>query len=321
MKGSTKFWLIASAVLIFSGSILFVGVMASVNWDFRRLATVQYVTNSHEITEAFENIALETDTADIRFVMSEDGKCRVECTEEEKATHSVAVNEGTLVIRVNDQRKWYEHIGISIGSPRITVYLTKSEFARLSVRGSTGDVEVAKDFLFSEVDISLSTGDVRYGASASGNVRIKLSTGDLFVEGISAGSLELITSTGNVVASGTVCLGDFSVHVTTGKVRMTDVSCKNLTATGSTGDLLLTRVIAEERCAVERSTGDIIFERSDAAEISVITETGDVTGSLLTGKTFISHSDTGKVVLPDSTLGGRCEITTDTGDIRITVDG
>ena len=61
------------------------------------------------------------------------------------------------------------------------------------------------------------------------------------------------------------------------------------------------------------------FEGSDAAEIFVQTSTGDVEGSLLSSKVFIANTDTGKVDVPKSITGGRCEITTDTGDIRISV--
>ena len=49
------------------------------------------------------------------------------------------------------------------------------------------------------------------------------------------------------------------------------------------------------------------------------TDTGDVKGSLLSEKIFIPTTDTGDVDVPKTVTGGRCEITTDTGDIKITV--
>ena len=51
----------------------------------------------------------------------------------------------------------------------------------------------------------------------------------------------------------------------------------------------------------------------------VTTSTGEVTGSLRSEKVFITRSDTGRQDVPKSVTGGRCEITTDTGDIEITV--
>ena len=58
---------------------------------------------------------------------------------------------------------------------------------------------------------------------------------------------------------------------------------------------------------------------SDAGTINIKTGTGDVSGSLLSGKVFSVTSDTGNVKVPDTQSGGLCEIHTNTGDINITV--
>ena len=100
---------------------------------------------------------------------------------------------------------------------------------------------------------------------------------------------------------------------------MTDMKCKSLYSDGSTGEMSLDRVIAEENISVERTTGDIELEGCDAAELWLKTSTGDVEGSLLTEKIFIASSSTGDVEVPRSTSGGRCEISTSTGDIEIEI--
>jgi DUF4097 and DUF4098 domain-containing protein YvlB len=71
--------------------------------------------------------------------------------------------------------------------------------------------------------------------------------------------------------------------------------------------------------SVETNTGKVKFDRCDAGEMQIKTDTGSVTGSLLSPKIFFAEADTGKIDVPKSTYGGKCEITTDTGDIRITV--
>ena len=81
----------------------------------------------------------------------------------------------------------------------------------------------------------------------------------------------------------------------------------------------MNHVIAE-KFSTERSTDDVKFDGSDATEIFVKTDTGDITGSLLSGKIFIAQSDTGDVDVPKSVDSGRCEINTDTGDIEITIE-
>ena len=158
-----------------------------------------------------------------------------------------------------------------------------------------------------------------YAASAVENIKIAASTGDIYAKGISASSLDLTVSTGNVTVSSAACEGDITIGVSTGKAYLTDVACKNLTSTGSSGDISLKNVISTEKISVERSTGDVTLDRSDAAELFIMTSTGDVEGSLLTNKVFITKTDTGRIDVPNSIIGGRCEITTDTGDIKISI--
>lgn len=79
------------------------------------------------------------------------------------------------------------------------------------------------------------------------------------------------------------------------------------------------RVIAEGEFDIKSDTGDVKFSDSDAEEIYAETDTGDVTGTLCSEKIFQTHSDTGDIHVPDSLTGGRCKITTDTGDIEIRI--
>lgn len=322
MRTRTKVWLIIAASLVLIGCILFAGVMTTLQWDFMELATVKYETNTYEISEAFDGISMNTDTADIAFMFSDDRNCRVECHEEGNAKHSVTVEDGTLTVELIDERSVYDfigYIGLNFGSPKITVYLPKSEYTNLLINGDTSDIEIPNDFTFKDVDISLSTGDIDFCASASEKIKIKTSTGDICAENISVGSLDLTVSTGKVTVSDVNCEGNITVGVSTGKTYLTDIVCKSVMSSGNTGDIYLNNVIATETFSIERSTGDVRFDGCDATEIYVKTDTGDVTGSLLTDKVFITQTDTGDVDVPKTTTGGRCEISTDTGNIKITI--
>ena len=302
MRTKTKVWLLIATFCVLAGCILFVGVMAPLKWDFLSLSTAEYETNIHEISQDFDRISMNTETADIVFVLSNDGRCSVECYEEKNAKHSVAVENGALKIERIDDKKAFRlitFIGINFESPKITVYLPKAEYASLLIQESTGDIKIPQDFLFENVDISSDTGDVCFNASASGMIKIETSTGEIRMEDLSTGALELTASTGEVF--------------------LTNIGCQNLTSSGSTGDISLKNVIAEARISIERDTGDVRFEGVDAGEIYVTTDTGDVTGTLLTDKQFAAESDTGRVRVPQSAAGGKCQITTTTGDIRLEI--
>ncbi len=319
MNKKTVIWLIAAASLILIGSITIGGVLTMLKFNFEELSTVKYVTNSHDIDDEFQNISISVDTSDIVLLPSDNGKTKVVCYEDENSIASVTVNGDTLTIASQNTKKWYEHIGINWGTPKITVYLPKSEYASLSVKESTGDVEIPKDFKFETADISTTTGDVDLYASVSGSAKTKASTGNVSVSDVTVGSLEVSVSTGRVSLTRVNCDGRLSVKVSTGRAQLSDVKCGSLNSSGNTGDITLKKVIAAENFSIERTTGDVKFEGCDARDISVKTSTGDVTGSLLTEKLFSASSNTGKVSVPSPSGSQKCTITTDTGRIIITV--
>ncbi len=396
MKAAKKVWLIVAAFLVLGGCILLFGVTSALGGGFAALSGIGYETRTHEVGEGFDSISIDTDIADIVFALSEDGKCRVECYEDERARHTVSVENDTLMIGV-DPRPWYYHIGFHPGSPKVTVSLPKSQYASLHIDERTGDIQIPDAFAFREVAISLSTGGVDFSASASGRARIETTTGAIRAEGFSAGSLDLrVTSgpvtvadvdcegdvtlnvrtgraqlsdvrcksldssgttgditlenvtareklsiqrttgsvhftgsdaaeifvethTGEVTAADVDCEGGFTLNVRTGRAHLSDVRCKSLDSSGTTGDITLENVTALEKFSIQRTTGSVCFTGSDAAEISVETHTGDVTGSLLTDKVFIVQTNTGRIDVPQTLNGGSCEISTHTGDIRITI--
>lgn len=162
--------------------------------------------------------------------------------------------------------------------PGITVYLPKTQYQAITVDSDTSDVVIPEDFSFDSINVTLSAGDVTCLASAEGAVAIKTDTGE---------------------------------------VTISDIFCGTLTWTGDTGDLIMTNVVASDAFHLESGTGDIKLDGCDAGEIYALTDTGDITGTLLSDKIFTTATDTGDVDVPKTTTGGRCELSTDTGDIRI----
>ena len=113
--------------------------------------------------------------------------------------------------------------------------------------------------------------------------------------------------------------GTIVIHTDTGDTKMSDVQCQDYYSECDTGSLFLKNVIASGSYHFQLDTGDVHFDRCDAKEIYIETDTGDIDGTLLTDKVFLTDTDTGDVNVPKAVSGGRCEITTDTGDITIQV--
>ena len=115
--------------------------------------------------------------------------------------------------------------------------------------------------------------------------------------------------------------GDIHTKLTTGACYVKNARCVGLSSEGDTGSVTLEGVIASGKISLQRSTGDINFASSDGAEIFAKTTTGSVKGSILSDKVFLYQTSTGDVDIPKTTSGGKCELITSTGDIKITIDG
>lgn len=313
-----KMWLLIAASLVVTGCLIFGGVMMVLKWDFLKLSTVRYVKNVYEVDAPFDSIFIDADTADLTFAVSKDGKCRVESIEREDARNEVEVSASTLTVKHNSG-PWYKQVGINFQTPKITVYLPQTEYTALKIKQSTGDVTLPEKLRFGQADITVSTGDVEVEANVLGKLTVETSTGDIELEELSAGELDLTVTTGRVEISNVSCKGDMNIQVSTGKAKLDDVTCKNLTTGGSTGAITLNSVFAEEKFTITRTTGDVKFEGADAGGIFVQTDTGDVTGTFLTGKYYHINTDTGKVDVPNNTQGAKCEVRTTTGNIKLRI--
>ncbi|MBE6587228.1 MAG: DUF4097 domain-containing protein [Ruminococcaceae bacterium] len=319
MKKATVIWIIVATSLMLAG-IIVIGVgSAMFKWDFSLFSGGKYETKTYAVNEEYSNITVSEDTADVVFLPSEDGSTTVVCDETEKIKHRVEVKDGALCITVEDSRKWYQHISLFFKAMKVTVYIPEGEYGKLSVKSDTGSVNVPVCFSFESIDIKESTGSVKCSASA-GDVKIRTSTGSVGVSGFTCDSLDIKVSTGSVTVKDGKVNGEIKVKVSTGSTKLEDIECESLTSDGDTGSITMKSVIASGKLSVSRSTGSVKFDGSDAAEIDVDTDTGSVSGTLLSDKIFIAESDTGSVSVPKTTSGGKCEISTSTGSIRISIE-
>ncbi|HEZ7986280.1 MAG TPA: DUF4097 family beta strand repeat-containing protein [Ruminococcus sp.] len=300
MSKTIKKWLITAASLTALGFIILIGAMAALDFDFSKISTLTYETNTYEVNGDFDKISIDVNITDIVFAQSDDESCQVVCFEAEKVKHSVRCTNGTLTIGVTDNRKWYDYFGISFASPKMTIYLPKSEYASLLIDTDTSDINIPKSFSFNELEIESDTGNVDCMANVSDSIKIESDTGDIDISSVSS-----------------KC--DIDIKTDTGSIKLTDVDCTNFSAESDTGNISLVNVIAEDGIYVESDTGNVKLKNSDASKLSIETDTGDVTGTLLSEKIFIAKSSTGRVKVPDTESGGKCEIRTATGNIKIDI--
>ena len=305
--------------LVIAGVVLTLVAFAVVGFDVGRIGAGKFDTKTYPITEPVERVAITVDTADVTFLVAEDGETRVECFENEKEPHTVAVADGQLTVGVIKHEKWYNRVSFFSKSPKITVYLPAGKYAALTVETDTGDVTVPETITFGTIRIETDTGDVTLAGGTPATVDVETDTGDVAYSSSAPGAVGIKTDTGDVKMISVSC-GDLSVKTDTGKVKMTDVSCAALTIKTNTGDAILKNVVGTGDAKIETDTGDVDFDRCDAANYDIKTDTGDVTGTIRTGKLYTVSSRTGNVNLPDhDTASGAFKVSTHTGDVKITI--
>ena len=312
-----KVLIIIAAIVLTAGLVLFAVALFASGFDITRFVSAKYETNTYTVDEVFDKIEIFTKGTDIDFKLSNDGKFRVTCEEREKVKHSLTVEEGVLKITVCDEGEWTDYVSLFSRSLSMTVYLPSESYESLSVVNDTGDVSISDSFSFGNVDLEVSTGKTVCNATLDGSLKIKTSTGDVSIKASNARNIEVSVSTGNVTIENNVCTEKVSVVSGTGKTTIIDLSCRELFVKGSNGRRTLKNVIVENDMRIENGTGDVYLDACDGGNIFVKTSTGDVKGTVLSEKIFVAHTSTGKVLVPDPTSGGKCEITTSTGNIEI----
>lgn len=317
MVKAMKFLVFGAAALIALLVLTFLVLLAINGFRFSAISGGEFKTRELVIDDEVQNIFIKSKTVDIKILPSEDGALRAVLYEREELQSSLSVVDGTLKIEPHDTRAWYNKI-FSFGSASITLYLPEAEYDGISVTDSTGDVRI-EGTSAEEITVTVSTGDVDLKNIRGGSARITASTGDITIKEASlSGELLANSSTGDAELSD-VSAGSIYTKASTGDAKLLRVNSKDsLTAVRSTGDVKLADTLAKS-LSVTTSTGSVKLDKSDAHEIYVKVGTGNVSGSLLSSKVFITETDTGKVCVPKTAEGGRCEITTDTGNITITI--
>lgn len=320
MKNTIKLLLLGAGLLLI-GVIIFVSVLAANDWDYDNFGKRVYVTNEHIIEQNFSNFDFDIEDAHVQFFLSETDEIKVVCREKEGLEHSVNVINDTLYVKSSSNKTLLDYIQIDLNRPQIKVYLPTTEYNSLDIEGSIGFVSIGDSWKFNEIDIEVSTGDIRCGAICTGDVEISTSTGKVFIWGFGIeNNLSISTSTGSVFIDDIEVKGNIDIEVSTGKVELENVKCLNLNIEAQTGTTKLLDINCLNKTLIKSSTGNVFFSNFYAVEINVNTSTGNVKGTIKSPMDYEASSDTGKVIVPMDQGTNKCIINTNTGDIIITTD-
>ena len=342
MKQKKSFWIslfVAGACILAGLACIAVGHA----WGGHRFMKDNTESKEYTVTEDFQYIRVDTVSADVSFVLSEDGACRVATKDDERMNYTVEVIDATLTVTAEVKEPWYKRPFSLFGGGEdasVTVYLPAAEYESLTVKTTTGGIKAdGRLDVHQSVMLLVTTGDIEWQGSAgrfhakattgeislenvtvAEAITIETSTGDIALTGVTGGSLDIHATTGDIELVDSAVTGQIAAEVTTGEMTLTRVTCDELNIQTTSGRIKLTDTVASGHIRAKTGSGAIRLEGADAATLSLKTTSGSVTGSLATPKVFYTDTTSGSVDVPKSTEGGLCEIMTTSGSIRLTVE-
>ncbi len=301
MKKGTKIALAAAFGLILVGLILCASTWTRLGRDFSSFGTYRAELRTEQIDGTFSSIRVDSRQCDVRIQLAEDGVCRVTGTGMEGLEFETQVSDGLLTVTEKDYQHWYQHIGFFFwDEAEITIYLPQREYDAFTISTASGDITLARGLRFEEATMSSISGDVSiFGAQAK--------------------RLDLSSTSGDMTMAGLRLDDELRIDTTSGDIDLREVRAREIQVESTSGDMELEDVVAQGYMDVQSISGDMELERCDAANLYLQTTSGDISGLLLTGKQFSTHTASGEVEVPPSREGGLCTISTASGDIEMEV--
>lgn len=320
MKRSKKVAIIAAGVMIAVGLSVSIGAAVSMNFDVDKINTLSFETNTYRIDEEISDISVNGAECDIRLIPSEDGICKVVCYESDKISHTVGVENNKLIVERHDNRKWYEHIGVYWGNMEIAIYLPQGEYDKLYAKNLSGDIIIPENFAFSSAEIRSTSGDVSFEAAVNEELSAKTTSGEVYIGNTALNKLTAVSTSGNVTVENVTSQGTFEVKAVSGDIDLSGVRCQRISVSTTSGEVDFSDTITTDGIRAESVSGNVEFYKCDASSLWIKTGSGDVSGTLLTEKRFLTDTSSGDVDVPRTASGGKCEITTTSGNIEFEIE-
>ena len=285
-------------------------------------ATLAYkivvVENSYDDFSTFENIEINTLTADVSIRISSNGKNSVACSELKGFEHNVSVTDNTLVITQPEADKWYEK-AYTLTRSSIVIFLNENKFDTLTINGKNGSVYSHSVLTFNNVSIHLNSGNVEWDSDVLNNFTVEVKKGNVKLEDATLNLAKIEAETGDVEALNCSISNQIILDINTGDVFINecDLNCSN--ATIKTGYVNFSNVIAKSQIFVSVESGGIYFTSCDASHIDAIVKYGNIKASFLSGKKINANAPDGNIDIPENSDGGDCNLSTNTGSIKVEI--
>lgn len=321
MSKTKKILLIIAIICIVIGGIITILALAAVKFNIFKFNTVNFENKTCIINDDFENINVYEVSFDITFIKSDNNECKIIYPEGDQIKQTISVENNTLKVAYKDERKWYERIGFYwLDDDGIKIYLPKNEYEKLYISSVSGDICVPDNFTFSETDLESTSGEIEFYSITKNRLNAETVSGDLNIKNVN-GSLTAKSTSGEIYISN-ISTKTINIKTTSGDISLIDAkNTENIEINSTSGDISINDTVNTKDTLIQSTSGEVSLMNFDSEYLKIETVSGDVEGSLLSEKVFITDTTSGDVDVPigNSLAFGECVVSTTSGDISFKI--
>lgn len=216
-------------------------------------------TNLYEIEDKYENIKIIVKTANIEFKRSENENTKVIINECKRFSHSVKVENETLIIS-KGKTKWYSYFLPSFKVPKIMIYIPNIKLETLNIVCVSGCVNISSLEFNNEVDIKGKTGKINLEDMLCKTLTINKITGKINMEKVFVKDKLYIKTTTARIHVNESDANEIFIKSNTGNIYGNLLTDKAFVIKCKTGKVNIPSTFGSNKCEVILNTGNIKFE-------------------------------------------------------------
>ena len=259
MSKAKKITLIAAGVSVIAGMIMMTIALLGAGFN---LSTDSLKDSEVTISEAFDNISVDLESAKVMLKPSDDKQCRIQFHEWESQKFAAEVKDKTLQIRYENERTWLDRLFFRFGKPSVTLYLPDKTYQSLNIRTVTGSIQLSEALSFKNLSVKSVTSDVTCDCAVSETAEIKAVTGSICLNNVKAKTIKVDVTTGSISLDR--CDAEtISARTVTGDISGTLLTGKTFRATTTTGRINVPDSTSGGSCELTTTTGSIKIELAE----------------------------------------------------------
>lgn len=266
---------------------------------------------------ALKNVSIEDPSGDISVESgAENGAYELQYENCSAEDYSLSEQDGALVIRCirkNPEKPF--SIFNMLSSRRLTVLLADG-VESLSVRTSSGDIEISGQNV-NVLSLSSASGDMTLETVRCAEAALSTASGDAKLREFSAKSLEIRTANGDIKLESASVSGSAQLLTRSGDARLDRVESGALKFEGASGDFECDDLRVQGEMKIAAISGDVWLRGVHAEGCAVRTVSGDLrTDNCVIANQFAASLTSGDCEL-ENVSAGSIQVKAVSGDLRL----